>query len=151
MPAICYDGKPTRWLVAWFGAYQLAHTITNTLGLAEMAQGRVPRFPVPPPAAGWQAQALPFFVAIAALDLAVALLSLVFVIGYFRQRPWCQWLGVATVTSAVFGHAFTGLATLLAGAWETHLAVYSGIGVGFLPEVVLFGLSAHRGLTHQIA
>ena len=123
-----------KLLVAWYAAYQAGHLILNSLYLAGAAS-----FPPPPPG-GWTQQTLRVFNGIAAADLVNAGLSLLFVVGFFRDARWSLWLGTVTLTVSMYAAAVFTYATATSGAWTGNLAGYLWFYIPFIPVVVLFVL-----------
>lgn len=124
-------------LVIWFGIYQAFHIAVNGRALFELSAGHI-SFPAVPPAGGWSPQLLPFFEAMAALDLINAVLTLVFVYGFLRKRTWSFWLGTVTLTVAHYAALLFNYGTIAAGAWQENVGAYLFINITFLPVVILF-------------
>lgn len=116
----------------WYGLYQAGHVVLNSLYLA----GILESFPPSPPA-GWTTQAVHLFTGMAALDLLNAALSLVFVAGYWRGRPWSVRLGTITLTVSLYAAALFTYGTLASGAWAGHELAYLWFYLPFIPVVVL--------------
>ncbi len=146
MGVLAMRGKTARLLVAWYGLYQLGHIGVNLRGLVRLGQGAID-FPALPPPGGWHPQVLPFFIAMASLDILIACLSLVFVLGYFRKATWRLWLGTFTLSLSIYAAALFNLATYANGAWiGPNLAGYLFINLTFLPVVGLFALIVWWGI-----
>jgi len=144
------DGKLVKTLVVWYGLYQLIHIGVNLRGLFQLARGGID-FPALPPPGGWTPQAVHFFTGMASLDLLNAVLTLVFVIGYFRGARWRWWLGTLTLTVSMYAALLFDYATLASGAWtQGNLSGYLFINVTFLPVVGLFGLVCAWGLRGEL-
>ena len=129
------DSRLATLLVAWYGVYQAAHILFNSLYFA----GVITSFPPGPPG-GWTQQALDFFTGMAAIGLINALLSLLFVVGYFQRRAWSLWLGAVTLTVALWAMALFSYGTLAGGAWPGNLIGYLWIYLPFIPVVVPFAM-----------
>ncbi|MDQ7028928.1 MAG: hypothetical protein Q9O62_03690 [Ardenticatenia bacterium] len=126
-------------LVFWYGAYQAVHVVVNGQALVMLSTGQALDFPAPPPPGGWTAQVMNFFGAMASVDLANALLALLFVWGFWQQRRWHVWLGTVTLTVSVYAALVFDLATWTSGAWTPANALtYWTINVAFVPIVFLF-------------
>ena len=150
------DSRLVRSLVVWYGLYQLIHTCAgagigvNLRGLFQLARGGID-FPALPPAAGWTAQVIHFFAGMAGLDLLNAVLTLVFVLGYFRQTRWRWWLGTLTLAISMYAAVLFDYATVASGAWTSaNLPGYLFINVTFLPVVWLFGLVCVWGMRGEL-
>ena len=144
------DSTLTKALVAWYGLYQLIHIGVNLRGLFQLARGGID-FPALPPPAGWTPQVIHFFTGMAGLDLLNAVLTLVFVVGYFRQTRWRWWLGTLTLTISMYAAVLFDYATIASGAWTgVNLPGYLFINVTFLPVVWLFGLVCVWGMKGQL-
>jgi hypothetical protein len=126
-------------LVAWYGLFQAIHIVVNVRGLAQLARGSLD-FPAMPPPDGWSAQAVQFMTGIAATDLLNAVVTLVFVYGYFTRARWRLWLGTLTLTVSMYAAIVFTYATLASGAWPDNLFGYVFLTVTFVPVVVLFVL-----------
>jgi len=87
----------------------------------------------------------------ASLDPLNALLTLVFVVGFFRQARWRWWLGVLTLTVSMYAALVFDYATIAAGAWTpASLPAYLTINLVFLPVVWLFGWVCVRGARGEL-
>ena len=105
----------SRVLVAYFGVFQVVHLALNARYQFLPFSARPP-LPFAAPPEGWSLQLVQFTSGMAVADLINAALSLVFVYGYFRDAPWCVWLGTVTLTVAAYAaFAFSWGATM-AGA-----------------------------------
>ena len=73
------------------------------------------------------------------MDSINALVSLVFVWGYFTRKPWRLWLGGITVTLSLYAAILFNLTAYQAGAWAgDNLTAYLLINLTYLPVVVLW-------------
>ena len=72
------------------------------------------------------------------LDAVVAVVGLIFVLGYLRKMPWSIALGLICVTASLCSGAFFVVGTVLSGAWGAHPLNYFGLVVVFSPLVPLF-------------
>lgn len=144
------DGLFVRSLVAWYGLFQLVHIAVNMRGLLQLADGSLD-FPALPPPGGWTTQSIPFLTAIAALDLANAILTLVFVYGYFRRAHWRFWLGTLTLTVSMYAALVFDYSTLAVGAWtRANLSGYLFVNGTFVPVILVFLLFYIWGARVQI-
>ncbi len=144
------DRKLVKGLVAWYGLYQAIHIGVNLRGLFQLAHGGID-FPALPPSGGWTPQVIHFFTGMASLDLLNAVLTLVFVLGYFRRARWRFWLGTLTLTVSMYAALLFDYATLASGSWtQANLGGYLFTNVTFLPVVVLFGLVCVWGLRGEL-
>ena len=139
------QSKFVRFLVAWYGLYQIGHIVVNIRGLIQLSQGGID-FPALPPPGGWDLQVIPFFTAMASLDALNAFLSLIYVAGSFRKAAWQNWLGTLTLTISIYAAMLFNLATYQNGAWVgSSLTGYLFINLTFLPVVFLFVLNVAWG------
>ncbi len=144
------NSKFVRGLVIWYGLYQLVHIGVNARGLFQLARGGLD-FPALPPAEGWASQAIHFLTGMAGLDLLNAVLTLVFVAGYFRGARWRWWLGTLTLTVSMYAALLFDYATLSSGAWtDGNLGGYLFTNVTFLPVVALFVLLCVWGVRGEL-
>jgi len=120
-------------LVVWYGLYQAGHFVFNALYLLQPGTP-----PFPPPAEGWLPQTVHFLNGMAASDLVNAVLSLVFVYGYFTRARWRMWLGTLTLTVSMYAAVVFTYGTVATGTWAGNLLGYLWFYVPFLPVVALF-------------
>lgn len=126
--------------MAWYGIFQAIHILINVRALAGLLRGGID-FPALPPPDGWTPQVIHFFTGMAGLDLLNAVLTLVFVLGYFRRASWRWWLGTLTLTISMYAAVLFDYATVASGAWTSaNLPGYLIINISFLPVMWLFGL-----------
>lgn len=130
------DSWPGRLLIIYYALFQAIHFVVNALAFVGFARGHA-AFPALPPPAGWAAQTVHFFIAMAALDAVNALLTLFFTYAYFRRRHWRSWLGTTVLTVSVYAALLFDYATLASGAWLPNLAGYLLINITFLPVLAL--------------
>ena len=124
-----------KFLVGWYGLFQGVHILFNTLYLLRPGTP-----PFPPPAEGWLPQTVHLLNGMAASDLINAVLSLVFVYGYFTRAKWRMWLGTLTLTISVYAATVFTYATMAMGAWNGNLLGYLWSYIPFIPVVMLFVL-----------
>ena len=139
------DGRPARALVAWNGLFQAAHALVNARALLLFGRGQA-GFPASPPAGGWPEGVLPWLLGMAGLDLANALLALVFVVGFATGRRWWYPAGVVAVAVSVYASLLFAIGTVLLGAWAAHPFTYAALYLAFLPVYLLFGLLLSWGV-----
>jgi len=132
-----------KFLVVWYGLFQTAHIFINARGLLQLAQGSID-FPALPPQEGWSGQAIYFLTAMASLDLLNAILTLLFLYGFFRQTRWHIWLGTLTLTISLYAALAFDYATWASGAWIGNLPGYLFTNITFIPVVLLFVLFSQR-------
>jgi hypothetical protein len=144
------NSKFVTSLVVWYGLYQLIHIGVNVRGLLQLARGGID-FPAMPPPGGWTVQVIYFFSGMASIDLLNAVLTLVFVIGYFRRTRWHFWLGTLTLAISMYAAVLFDYATVASGAWTgANLPGYLFINVAFLPVVWLFVLVCVWGIRGEL-
>lgn len=124
-----------KFLVGWYGFFQTGHFLFNGLYLLHPG---TPPFPQPPE--GWLSQTVHLLNGMAASDLVNALLSLVFVYGYFTRAKWRMWLGTLTLAISVYAMTVFAYGTIGMGAWIGNLFGYLWSYILFVPVVMLFGL-----------
>ena len=124
-----------KFLVGWYGLFQAVHFFFN--GLYLLRPGTPP---FPPPAEGWLPQTVHVLNGMAASDLVNAVLSLVFVYGYFTRAKWRMWLGTLTLTISMYAVTVFTYGTMAMGAWHENLLGYLWSYIPFIPVVVLFVL-----------
>lgn len=97
-----------------------------------------PPFPFAGPVGGWAAQTISFMSGMAVVDLANAFLTLVVVVGFFRQAGWVAWLGTVTLTVSLYAEIAFTWGALAAGAPALGIP-YLWIHIPFIPIAVLSG------------
>jgi hypothetical protein len=136
----------TRFLVLSFGLYQACHILFNIRAGIIFTHSGLVGFPALPPAGGWSPDMLNVYIDMALMDTLNALLSLLFVWGYFRRQPWCIWLGTITVTLSFYAAILFNFTACQAGAWAgVNLWVYLFINITYLPVVILWILLLLQG------
>lgn len=139
-----------KFLVIWYGLFQAIHIFVNLRGVVQLATGSID-FPALRPPAGWSPQSIHFMTAIAWLDLFNAILTLVFVYGYFKRARWQLWLGTLTMTISMYAAIVFTYATFAVGAWTpNNLFGYPFITLAFIPVVVLFCLYGYWALSGRL-
>lgn len=133
------DDRLTRFLVLAFGLYQVGHLLSNLRGaFVFFGRGELP-FPALPPPGGFEPQLVSAYLDMAVMDSINAVISLVFVWGYFTGKPWRLWLGSITLTLSFYAGILFNLTALQAGAWAgENLIAYLLINITYLPVVVLW-------------
>ncbi len=135
------DNLLTRLLVASFGLYQLGHLLSNMRGaFVFYGAGELP-FPALPPSGGFDPHLVNAYMDMAFMDSLNAAVSLVFVWGYFKDKPWRLWLGTINLTLSVYAAILFNLSAYQAGAWAgANLWTYVFINVTYIPVLILFVL-----------
>lgn len=133
------DDRLTKFLVLAFGLYQVGHLLSNLRGaLIFFGRGELP-FPALPPPDGFDPHLISAYLDMAVMDSINAVVSLVFVWGYFTGKPRRLWLGSITVTLSVYAAILFNLTAYQAGAWAgDNLTAYLLINIGYLPVIVLW-------------
>ena len=130
----------TQFLVIAFGLYQIGHIVSNIRAAFVYANIGSIMFPAMPPIGGWSVDMVNLYIDMASMDTLNALVSLVFVWGYFKEKPWSLWLGGMTLTLSFYAAILFNLTAYQAGAWtRPNLAVYLFINITYIPVVVLYG------------
>jgi hypothetical protein len=65
-------------------------------------------------------------------------LSVIFVVGFFRRARWSVWLGTVTLTVSIYAAAVFTWGIVQAGAWRGLGSEYLWVNVPFVPVVALF-------------
>lgn len=133
----------------WYAFFQALHIMVNIKSVISLNNGGSV-FHYPPPGDGWSEQVLNFFAILFILDLINALLSLVFIYGFFKHARWRWWLGTITLTASIYMIIVFDYATITSGAWENNLAPYLVTNVFLLPTWVLFFLFLRRSFRQPI-
>lgn len=133
------DNNLTKFLVFAFGLYQVGHILSNIRGAFVFSATGQLAFPALPPPGGWSGDIYNLYIDMATMDTLNALVSLVFVWGYFARKPWRLWLGSVTITLSVYAAILFNLTAYQAGAWTgAHLWPYLLINLTYLPVVALY-------------
>ena len=133
------DDRLTKFLVLAFGLYQVGHLLSNLRGaFVFFGRGQLP-FPALPPPDGFDPQLVSAYLDMAVMDSINAVVSLLFVWGYFTHKPWRLWLGSITLTLSVYAGILFNLTAYQAGAWTSeNLTAYLLINITYLPVMVLW-------------
>jgi hypothetical protein len=133
------DDRLTKFFVLTFGLYQVGHLLSNLRGaFIFFGRGELP-FPAMPPPGGFDPQLVSAYLDMAVMDSTVAVISLVFVWGYFTGKPWRLWLGSMTLTLSFYAGILFNLTVYQAGAWTgDNLILYLLINIIYLPVIVLW-------------
>lgn len=99
--------------MVWYAFFQTAHAGLNARYLASTGP-----LPFAPPPEGWLPQAVAFLNGAAVADLINAVLSVVFVAGFFRGARWAAWLGTLTLTVSNYAGLVFTLGIVQAGGWR---------------------------------
>ena len=127
-------GRNYRLLVAWFGLYQSAHLINNALYFVTNTE-----FPPPPSQPPWHVHARCFFDGMAASDMAVAVVSLVFVFAFLHGRSWALPLGLMTLSVSLYAAVVFTWGCITAGVFTwAHATELGIIYLAYVPVVILF-------------
>ena len=147
MPGLSHPhASLARGLVAWYGLFQLAHALLLAHDLLSWGS---PSFEAPPE--GWLSQAVAFIHGMAVADFFNALLTLVFVFGYFRRQAWSAWLGTLTLTVSVYAEVVFLWGAVESGAVRGIGSQYLWLLVPFVPVGVLFAAWCYWGATGRLA
>jgi hypothetical protein len=140
------EDRVTKLLVLAFGLYQTAHLLSNIRGsFVFFGRGELP-FPALPPAGGFDPHLIFAYVDMAFMDSFNALVSLVFVWGYFTGKPWRLWLGTITLTLSFYAGILFNLTAYQAGAWAGgNLPWYLLVNITYIPVAVLWVLVMRWG------
>ncbi|HKJ26517.1 MAG TPA: hypothetical protein VJ965_02675 [Anaerolineales bacterium] len=143
------DDKLTRALVLAFGLYQTAHLLSNIRGaFVYFGQGRLP-FPALPPAGGFDPHLVTAYVDMAFMDSFNAMVSFVFIWGYFSRKPWRLWLGSITLTLSLYAGILFNLSAYQTGAWSGgNLPGYLLVNLTYIPVAVLWGIVMYWGFKY---
>ena len=133
------DDRLTKFFVLAFGLYQVGHLLSNLRGaFVFFGRGQLP-FPALPPPGGFDSNLISTYLDMAVIDSFNAIISLVFVWGYFTRKPWRLWLGGITITLSVYAAILFNLTAYQAGAWTgDNLISYLLINITYLPVVALW-------------
>ncbi|KAA3644040.1 MAG: hypothetical protein DWQ07_18160 [Chloroflexi bacterium] len=136
-------------LVMWYAFFQGLHIPVDIKSFVSLKRANSV-FHYPPPIDGWSDQALNFFEILFVLDLINAILSLVFVYGFFKHARWRWWLGAIALTASICMIIVFDYATIASGAWDNNLAPYLSTNILLLPTWVLFFLFLRRSYSQPI-
>jgi hypothetical protein len=126
------ENRAYRFLVIWYGLYQLGHLIFNAgYFLFDL------EFPPPPESGTWEGQVVPFLHALGAGDLILAFLSVVFAAGFLLRKPWAPWLGLVTLSASLFSVAVFTWGTAANGTWNSQVGEQLFLYIIYLPVIVL--------------
>lgn len=130
--------KSLNLLTGYYGLLQISHLLTLIwAGSALLRTGQVP-FPAQPPTGGWQAQALPFLLAMGVLDAAAAGLGVYFAFSWHIHGRWKARMGLVSTTMALTSAGIFAAGTGAAGVWLLYPLSYFGMLVLSLPAFPLF-------------
>lgn len=94
--------------------------------------------PFAPPPGGWRPQTVAFLDAMAAADLANAVISVAFVTGFLRGVRWSAWLGTFTLAISMYAASVFTYGLWAAGAFEHEMSDYLWVYLPFIPVALLF-------------
>lgn len=135
------DSRASKWLIGYFGVFQLVHVLVNLRALDRFAQG-LDTFPANPPADGWTDETQATFKTMAEVDTLAGLLTIAFVVDYARDGEDWPLFGAVALTLANYSAALYAVPTRRAGAWDEHPLAYWGLYLVYVPVVVLSVLYA---------
>ena len=104
-------------LIAYYGILQTIHIIAIlTASFLLLRTGEI-TFLAQPPLGGWSTQARHFLIGLGAVGAVNALLSMLFVYGYFSNRSWWFSPGLMTLTVSVCSAVIYAYGTVASAAW----------------------------------
>jgi hypothetical protein len=125
-----FDDWRFRVLTAWCGCEQVGHIAVNAAYFLDHS-------PFPEPPGGWHPQAQMVFTGIGVSDSIFAAISLVFVIAYFRRRPWAFAVGLLSLGSYVASEINMTVFTARTGAFAAGPGWYLLVHLWSAPLVIL--------------
>lgn len=93
------ESRMARWLIGYFGFFQLVHVLVNLRALARFSR-EVDTFPANPPSDGWTDETQATFKTMAGIDTLAGILTIVFVVDYARDGEDWPLLGAVALTIA---------------------------------------------------
>ncbi|MBS1249918.1 MAG: hypothetical protein MAG431_01506 [Chloroflexi bacterium] len=137
--------KLLRPLTIYLVIVQSLHLLTLLrAGIILRQTGEMP-FPAPPPASGWEAQTIPFFLGMGFLDGVAIIIALVFAHQALFRGEIRQRLGLFSLTIAGTSAIVFAVGTLASGAWAAHPLAYGLMVVLFTPFGILYLLLMKSG------
>ncbi|MBN1755205.1 hypothetical protein JW877_03225 [bacterium] len=124
-------------LVGYLGLLQVAHFFVLIRAGIMLFRRGIWGFPASPPPDGWSSQAVFFLIALGIIDGLNAIVSLVFVYLFFKGNTCRLWLGTLTLTAIMITGFTYSLVIIGTGALECYPGQYLGIGLAFLPILIL--------------
>lgn len=124
-------------LIAWFGFVQSLHLLALVRALIIYTKTAQLPFPALPPSQGWSPQAEHFLVGNGIIDAVNIILSLIFVYGYCKSKPWALKTGLISLTVLLYSALIFGYATINAGAWSAHPFAYCTMALLYTPIFLL--------------
>jgi hypothetical protein len=129
--------KSFRRLLNYYSLLQFSHIFfLSRAGLIFLTQGRIP-FPAQPPAAGWEAETIPFLFGMGAVDALAAGLALY--AGWkmakdsvFYHNIWFISVCIAATSAVIYCFG-----TLPSGAWQANPIGYGIVAFVFSPLLIL--------------
>ena len=138
--------KHINILVVWFGIFQTTHLLMHFFGLSEITPDVHSVFIY----SSFQhvlKNDLAFSLAI--LDIFYSILSLIFVVAYFNQKRWSQWLGSICLALSLNSILLFDYVALATGAWKDHSFEFIYINVGFIPVLILLITFSYYGIRNE--
>jgi hypothetical protein len=134
------DSAFARFLVGYYGFIQAAHIVAIARAAIVLAATQTMPFPALPPLGGWSPQTNHFLIAMGAADAVNAVVSLVFVYGYFAGARWRVWLGTLSLAVSAYSAVIFTYGTIASGAWTHHPTGYLSVALVFTPVALLIVL-----------
>ncbi|HDP67534.1 MAG TPA: hypothetical protein ENN20_03410 [Candidatus Marinimicrobia bacterium] len=126
-----------NFMIAWFGFVQSLHLLALFRALIIYIKTAQLPFPALPPPQGWSPQAEHFLVGNGIIDAVNIFLSLIFVYGFFKSKPWALKTGLISLTILLYSALIFGYATINAGAWSAHPFAYWTMALLYTPIFML--------------
>ncbi len=129
-----------RLLLGYYCLLQIAHLFfLSRAGLIVITEGRYP-FPASPPVSGWNAQVIPFLLAMGGLDALAAALTLTAGYREFILDQSSDYLWLISLTAALTSALIFTAGTWVGGAWDANPREYGLLVPIFAPLFVGYGL-----------
>lgn len=149
-----YSLSPTwlRFLVAYYGVIQSAHLVALARALIILRTSGSLDYPALPPEGGWSIQAQEFLVGMGIADFLNILLSMYFVILFFKARTGWTYMGILSLSASTFSAIVFAYGTLRSGAWVSNPVAYPSLVLLFLPVeflLIVLMFSVFRGKTQD--
>lgn len=129
--------RTEKALVVWFGIVQSLHLVVLARALVIFSRTAELPFPALPPPQGWSPQAEHFLIGNGIIDAVNIFLSLIFVYGFFKSKPWTLKTGLISLTILLYSALIFAYGTIKAGAWSAHPFAYGSMVVAYLPILML--------------
>lgn len=95
-------------------------------------------FPILPPPAGWDSQAIPFMLGLGLTDAVGILLGMSFSYQAYLKGKFSPMLGIFSLTIFITGAIVFAFGTFPSGAWAAHSIAYGIMVVLFIPTIILY-------------